>query len=89
MPLICVWNSGIISPDEDPTALVRDGATNKRVLVHTDHLVYAEERTLTSGEVYVYAEMSNGEVLYIFEQTLDSINHLQNVGNDPAPPPAP
>lgn len=70
MPLLCVWNADILSPD-DVAPPVR--VNNRRCLIHTDQISFATEETLASGEVYVIAQMANQTTINIFEQTLDSI----------------
>lgn len=70
MPLICVWTADCQSPDDIAPAV---RANSQRCLVHTDLISYAIEQTLASTEVYVTAYLTNGTVVNIFEQTLDSI----------------
>jgi hypothetical protein len=48
-------------------------ANSKRCGIWLEQIAYAEERAITSGEVYVFATLTNNTSIYIFEQTLDSL----------------
>jgi hypothetical protein len=88
MHLIVVWTADIdevpvLNPDgtpqtnDDGTPKVTTVRINsKRCAIDLENISYAEERSISSGEVYVYAIMATGYVVYLFEVTLDSLREL-------------
>jgi hypothetical protein len=83
MPLIVVWTGDVVADD---TTQATSANERTRCAVHTDHIAYATEKSLTSGEVYVEASVAlpgAGYVLNIFEQTLDSLRLADRDGNIP------
>jgi hypothetical protein len=73
MPYVVVWTADIDQADENSPAI---RVNSRRCGIWLEQVAYAEERAITSGEVYVFATMTNDTTLYIFEQTLDSLREL-------------
>ena len=77
MPFIVVWTATIdetvTDPNTDPPTVLTVRANSKRCGIWLEQIAYAEERTISSGEVYVFATTTNNTSIYIWEQTLDSL----------------
>jgi hypothetical protein len=87
MPFLVVWTATIdetvTDASTDPPAVLTVRAKSKRCGIWLEQIAYAEERTISSGEVYVFATMTNNTSIYIFEQTLDSLRELSQPEDKP------